>query len=254
MRLTVTGANGRVATQVIKVANQRSLTVNAVVRASESAANSNIETFTNIMDAIQSSDVVIDFTTPLSSLEFARDCAKSGKAIVIGTTGFSNDQISELEQLANEIPILWSSNMSLGINLMLKLSQEAAKILGESYDVEIMEAHHRNKVDAPSGTALMTGKAIADTLGKNFDDIKDLNRQQEVRARRDGSIGFSSIRAGNLAGSLNVMFASDNEIFELKHQAMDRAIYAEGALKAAKWLLKQQPGKLYHTLDMFEHL
>jgi len=100
----------------------------------------------------------------------------------------------------------------------------------------------------------MVGKAIAETLGKNFDDMKDLSRQQEVRPRKNGSIGFSSIRAGNLTGSLNIMFAGDSEIIELKHQTMNRSVYAEGALKAAKWLSTQQPGKLYHTQDMFDYL
>jgi len=252
MRIAITGANGRMGKELISVASQNSQ--NNICRVIRNSEKDDGDFFHNLEDCINDVDMVIDFTTPESTVNFAKICQKYGKILVSGTTGFSNEQITELTEIANDIPLLWSSNMSLGINLLMKLSKESAKILGDDFDVEIIEAHHRNKVDAPSGTALMVGKAIAETLGKNFDDMKDLSRQQEVRPRKNGSIGFSSIRAGNLTGSLNIMFAGDSEIIELKHQTMNRSVYAEGALKAAKWLSTQQPGKLYHTQDMFDYL
>jgi len=250
MKIAVTGANGRVGQELVKAISKDPR--NQILRVVYNPEKANDEH--SLEECIENIDVVIDFTSPESTLEFANICQKHGKALVSGTTGFSNDQLAELGKIAETTPLLWSSNMSLGINLLMKLSQQSAKILGDDFDVEILEAHHRNKVDAPSGTALMVGKAIAETKGANFDDVKDLNRQQEIRPRKDGSIGFSSIRAGNIAGTLNVMFANNSEIIELKHQAMNRSVYAEGALKAAKWLLNQKPGKLYHTQDMFDYL
>ena len=200
------------------------------------------------MDAgLKRAGAVIDFTAPAASLEHARAAAAEGVAHVIGTTGFSADQEAELTEIASGIPIVKSGNMSLGVNLLTALVEEAAAALGEDYDIEIFEAHHRHKVDAPSGTALMLGKAAAKGRGVSLDDKKA--EGMRGGARSEGDIGFSVFRGGGVVGAHEVSFAGADEVITLSHSAIDRALFARGAVKAAQWAIGKAPG-LYSMRDV----
>lgn len=190
---------------------------------------------------------VIDFTAPVASLDHARAAAAEGVAHVIGTTGFSAEQEAELAAVAGDIPIVKSGNMSLGVNLLTALVEEAAAALGEDYDIEIFEAHHRHKVDAPSGTALMLGKAAAAGRGVSLGDKKADGTRGG--ARKEGDIGFSVFRGGGVVGEHKVSFAGADEIITLSHSAIDRALFARGAVKAAQWAMGRAPG-LYSMRDV----
>ncbi len=190
---------------------------------------------------------MIDFTAPAASVDHARAAAARGVAHVIGTTGFSADQEAALAEVAADIPIVKSGNMSLGVNLLTALVERAAAALGEEYDIEIFEAHHRHKVDAPSGTALMLGEAAAAGRGVGLDDRKaDADRNG---ARREGDIGFSVFRGGGVVGEHRVSFAAADEVVTLSHSAIDRALFAKGAVKAARWAIGKAPG-LYSMRDV----
>ena len=190
---------------------------------------------------------VIDFTTPAASLGHAQAAAEKGVAHVIGTTGFSAEEEAALAALAKTIPIVKSGNMSLGVNLLTALVERAAAALGEDYDIEIFEAHHRHKVDAPSGTALMLGKAAAAGRGVSLKDkTPDPSR---AGARAAGDIGFSVFRGGGVVGEHKVSFAGADEVITLSHSAIDRALFARGAVTAAQWAIGKAPG-LYSMRDV----
>ena len=198
-------------------------------------------------DGLKRAGAVIDFTIPAASLEHARAAASEGVAHVIGTTGFSSDQEAELAAMAGDIPIVKSGNMSLGVNLLTALVEEAAAALGEEYDIEIFEAHHRHKIDAPSGTALMLGDAAAAGRGVSLEDKKaDASR---IGARAPGDIGFSVFRGGGVVGEHKVSFAGADEVITLSHAAIDRALFAKGAVRAAQWAMGKAPG-LYSMRDV----
>jgi len=189
-----------------------------------------------------SADVLIDFTAPAATLTHAMLVADRGISMVIGTTGFSDNQLNELYGMLMEVPAVMASNYSVGVNLALQLIHNAAETLGDDYDVEITEAHHRHKVDAPSGTALSMGKAVAEGRGIDFDQAAVYTREGITGERRSGSIGFSVIRAGNIVGEHKVMFASSEERLEIHHVASDRMAFARGAVRAAVWLMDQPAG------------
>jgi 4-hydroxy-tetrahydrodipicolinate reductase len=197
---------------------------------------------------IQKADTIIDFTSPVASLKFANLCAKHGKKLVCGTTGFTLEQLKEMQRLAKETAIFHTANMSVGINLLAGLVEKAARILDEEYDIEILEAHHNKKLDAPSGTALMLGevaKAARNASSASF----GLDRN---KLRIGGEIGYAVIRGGDIVGEHTVMFAGPGERIELTHKATDRKIFARGALKAAFWLNNKPGGKLYSMNDLLE--
>jgi 4-hydroxy-tetrahydrodipicolinate reductase len=187
-------------------------------------------------------DAVIDFTAPEASLEIARAVADKGGIHIIGTTGFSAAQQKDIEQLATRARIVLSGNYSLGVNLLEALVEEAARILDDSYDIEISEMHHKHKKDAPSGTALMLGRAAAKGRSVSLDEKKVAARDGITGERRQGDIGFSVQRGGDVVGIHDVMFAGSGEVVTLKHQGFSRDIYANGALHAALWAAKQKPG------------
>ncbi len=187
-------------------------------------------------------DVLIDFTAPVATLAHARFVAERGMRMVIGTTGFSDAQLSELRDTLTGSPVAMASNYSVGVNLALQLIRETAGVLGDDYDAEITEAHHRHKVDAPSGTALSMGKAVAEGRDADFDKAAVYTRQGLTGERRSGTIGFSVIRAGNIIGEHSVMFASPEERLEIRHVASDRMAFARGAVRAAAWLMDQPAG------------
>jgi 4-hydroxy-tetrahydrodipicolinate reductase len=199
----------------------------------------------SIIDAV---DVIIDFTRPESTLNALTICRKHGKRLVIGTTGFTPMQRSEIEQGAHDIPIMLAPNMSVGVNLCLKLLEITAKVIGEDSDIEIIEAHHRHKIDAPSGTALRMGEVIAKTLGKDLQESAVYARHGHTGARIPKSIGFSVIRAGDIIGEHTVLFAEEGERIEITHKASSRATFAKGAMRAAHWLMNQ-PAGLYDMQD-----
>ncbi len=194
-------------------------------------------------------DVLIDFSLPDYSLETAQKCAKLNIPVVIGTTGFSYKQKKTIESLSEQVPILMAPNMSVGVNIMLKILETVAQTIGEESDVEIFEAHHRYKKDSPSGTALRMGEAIAHGMGKVFSEIAALDRCGKDAVRKPGSIGFAAIRAGNIVGEHTALFAMSNEEIEITHKARDRQTFAQGALRAAHWLAGQTPGS-YDMLDV----
>lgn len=205
----------------------------------------------NVEALFRESDAVIDFSNPETSLVCAGYAAKHKKIHVIGTTGFSDENKNALEAFAKEIPVVWSYNMSIGINLLAALTRQVAHILDDSYDIEIVEMHHYQKVDAPSGTALLLGEAAAQGRGVPLGDVARKSREGIIGARPRGEIGFSTIRGGDVVGEHTVILAGDGERIELIHKASSRKIFAKGAVRAALWAGKKKPG-LYSMKDVLE--
>ncbi|MGR9052869.1 MAG: 4-hydroxy-tetrahydrodipicolinate reductase [Gammaproteobacteria bacterium] len=194
-------------------------------------------------------DVLIDFTRPDASMGYLAFCRNAGKSVVIGTTGFSDGQKAEIQAVARDIPIVMAPNMSVGVNLSLKLLEMTAKVMGDYTDIEVIEAHHRHKVDAPSGTALRMGEVVAATLGRNLKDCAVYGREGNTGARDGMTIGFSTIRAGDIVGEHTVMFADEGERVEITHKATSRMTFANGAVRAALWL-QNKPAGLYDMQDV----
>jgi 4-hydroxy-tetrahydrodipicolinate reductase len=187
-------------------------------------------------------DVLIDFTRPEATLAHLEICRASGRRIVIGTTGFSDEQRSLIEVAGKEIGIVIAPNMGVGVNLCFKLLDIAAKVLGDEVDIEVIEAHHRHKVDAPSGTALRMGEIVATALGRDLKDCAVYGREGHTGPRERKTIGFETIRAGDIVGEHTVMFAADGERVEITHKASSRLTFANGALRAAGWLMSKGKG------------
>ena len=192
---------------------------------------------------IAASDIVVDFSNP-HALEVNLDaCVAAGKPIVIGTTGLEERHHFLIDDAARDIPVLQTGNTSVGVTMLAALVEQAARQLGEDWDIEILEMHHRHKVDAPSGTALLLGEAAAKGRAVDLKDHSDRARDGITGGRKAGNIGFASLRGGSVAGDHMVIFASDNERIELVHRAENRAIFANGAVKAAVWLMRQKAGR-----------
>ena len=198
---------------------------------------------------IAASDAIIDFTSPAASVAFAKISAQFGKIHVIGTTGFDAESERAVQEAAKTAIIIKSGNMSLGVNMLAVLTAKVAAVLGEDYDIEIVEMHHRHKVDAPSGTALMLGNAAAHGRGAALADKSVRVRDGHTGARKSGDIGFATLRGGSVVGDHTVIFAGDGERIELTHKAGDRSIFARGAVKAALWGKGRAPG-LYAMTDV----
>ena len=194
-------------------------------------------------------DVLIDFTRPEPAMAALALCVQHGKQLVIGTTGFSDVQCAAIQQASIDIPLVLAPNMSVGVNLSLKLLEIAARVIGENTDIEIIEAHHRHKVDAPSGTALRMGDVIAHTLGRDLKSCAVWGREGHTGERIPKSIGFSVIRAGDIVGEHTVMFADEGERVEITHKASSRLTFAKGAMRAAVWLHDKTAG-LYDMQDV----
>jgi len=194
-------------------------------------------------------DVILDFTSPAATARHAELAAETGTALVAGTTGLDPDQEKAVVDASTRTAVVRAANMSVGVNLLLSLTRRVAALLGPDFDIEILEMHHRHKVDAPSGTALALGRAAAAGRGVNHDDVADRGRDGVTGERQRGDIGYAALRGGNVAGEHAVIFAADNERIELVHRATDRAIFARGALAAAVWLRDKRPG-LYSMADV----
>lgn len=187
-------------------------------------------------------DVLIDFTVPESTVAHVAMCREAGKAMVIGTTGLDDGQRQAVADAARDIAIVHAPNMSVGVNLCLNLLQTAARVLGDDVDIEIIEAHHRDKIDAPSGTALRMGEVVADTLGRDLQQCAVYGRQGRTGARDRRTIGFETIRAGDIVGEHTVLFAASGERVEIAHKASSRLTFASGAMRAATWVMDKEHG------------
>ncbi len=187
-------------------------------------------------------DAVIDFTNPELTMANVELCRRHDKSIIIGTTGLSDQQKADMAKAAEEIPIVFASNMSVGVNLVFKLLETAARIMDADADIEIIEAHHRNKVDSPSGTALRMGEVVADTVGRDLKQCAIYGREGVTGVRDHETIGFATVRAGDVIGDHTVLFAAEGERVEITHKASSRVIYARGALRAVRYLADKTNG------------
>ena len=261
-KIVVTGASGRMGQMLIDTINQsdRAVLCGALERPGHPWVGRDIGTAmggatTGVVvsddpdKTFAKAQAVIDFTSPAASVAFATLAAQRGLVHVIGTTGLSNDDIDKINTAAQKTTIVRAGNMSLGVNLLVQLTKKVAAALDDDYDIEIIEAHHNQKVDAPSGTALMLGQAAAEGRGVNLSDASDSGRDGITGARRKGDIGFSAIRGGDIVGEHDVLFATAGERITLRHVASDRAVFARGALKAALWGQNKAAGA-YDMLDV----
>ncbi|MCG5514861.1 MULTISPECIES: 4-hydroxy-tetrahydrodipicolinate reductase [unclassified Ectothiorhodospira] len=194
-------------------------------------------------------DLLIDFTRPEGTLAHLEICRQAGRGIIIGTTGFTDEQKARISEAARDIPVVFAPNMSVGVNLCLQLLDMAARVLGDEVDVEVVEAHHRHKVDAPSGTALRMGEVVASALGRDLKDCAVYGREGVTGERDCQTIGFETIRAGDIVGEHTVMFAGLGERVEITHKASSRMTFAKGAARAATWLAGR-PAGLYDMQDV----
>lgn len=260
--ITVTGVSGRMGQMLVRevAAHGKTHLAGAIERSGHDwigqdlglamggAANGVIVT-DDPAAALSTADAVIDFTAPVATIAFAQAAAQAGIVHVIGTTGMTPEEISQLEEPATQAVIVRAGNMSLGVNLLTLLTRKVAAALDADFDIEIIESHHNQKVDAPSGTALMLGEAAAEGRGVALADVSDSGRDGITGARKRGDIGFSAIRGGDIVGEHDVMFAGAGERIVLRHIASDRALFARGALKAALWGQGRAAGE-YDMMDV----
>ena len=253
INITITGCMGRMGQQLIKASkkNKRfkinSLTENKLISKKIAGINPQL----NTLNAFKNTDVIIDFTIPKCTIEVIKIASIMNKRIVIGTTGFTKKEENVINSHAKKIAILKAGNMSLGVNLLMYLTEITSGALGNKYLSKIFETHHKHKKDYPSGTALMLGKGIADGKNKNLNKLigkKFLNKKSFPYGKK---INFNSIRKGEIIGEHEVKFSNGKEIISLSHKAFDRALYSEGALSAAEWIMKKKPG-LYSMRDLLD--
>jgi len=240
-KIAITGSNGRMGQALIE----------AVKLNPNVSQGSILNRGDDIERVLKDFDVLIDFTRPEATLDALSTCQSAGKAMVIGTTGFSDDALKVIDQASSDIPIVFAPNMSVGVNLTLKLLETTAKVIGTDSNIEIVEAHHRHKVDAPSGTALKMGEIIANALGRDLSECAVYGREGKEGPRDRQTIGFSSIRGGDVVGEHTVTFFMEGERVEITHKASSRMTYANGAVKASQWLTNQ-PNGLYSMQDVLD--
>ena len=251
INLAISGCMGRMGQQIIKSSKKNkkfqlvALTENRLVNKKFNGIKLELNSDT----AFKNTDIIIDFTVPNCTLEILKIASKLKKKVVIGTTGFNRNQENQIKKYAKKIPILKAGNMSLGVNLLMYLTEIASKSLNDDYLSKIYEVHHKHKKDYPSGTALMLGKGIADGKKRDFYNFmgkKFLNKKSFPYGKK---INFNSLRKGEIIGEHEVKFSSGKEIITLNHEAFDRELYSDGALTASKWLMKKKPG-LYSMRDL----
>lgn len=254
-RIAIAGAAGRMGKALIEAtkANPSASLTGAIVRPGSTLIGVDVGEFGgvgkldvkivgDISQAIDQFDVLIDFSSPTATLANVKICAANGKAIVVGTTGFSDAEKSELLSYQTKIPLLLSANFSTGVNLCFKLLDIAARVLGDDYDVEVYEAHHRHKVDSPSGTAVRMGEVLANALERDLKQVAVYGREGQIGPRPRDTIGFATVRGGDVVGDHTVMFMADGERVEITHKASSRLAFANGAVRAAIWLQQQKSG------------
>lgn len=261
-RIAVTGAAGRMGRTLIEVVNNHpDVELGAAMERPDSSligadagelaglGKSGVSVVGDIASVIDDFDLLIDFTVPEATLANLASCVGAGKKMVIGTTGFTPEQQAEIDAASDKISICKASNFSTGVNLCFKLLDVAARVLGDEVDIEVYEAHHRDKIDAPSGTALSMGEVVADALGRNLRDVAVYGREGRTGARSNETIGFATVRAGDIVGDHTVMFAAEGERVEISHKASSRMSFGRGAVRAAAWLANQ-PSGLYDMQDV----
>lgn len=263
-RIAVAGANGRMGKILVEAAaaaDNAALSV-ATVRAGSSLLGVDagelagigkvgLLTVANLEDCIDEFDVLIDFTLPDATLANAAICAKHGKGMVIGTTGFTAAQKDELLAYQAKIPLCLASNFSTGVNLCFKLLDVAARVLGDDVDIEVYEAHHRHKLDAPSGTALSMGEVLANATGRDLDSVAVYGREGQTGERDRKTIGFATVRGGDIVGDHTVSFLADGERVEITHKATSRMAFGRGAVRASTWIHQQSAG-LFDMQDVLK--
>jgi 4-hydroxy-tetrahydrodipicolinate reductase len=260
--IVITGASGRMGQMLIQtvLASGKARLVGCVERAGHDwigrdvgvamgGAPVGVLATDDPLEAFATAQAVIDFTAPAATVEFAGLAAQARAVHVIGTTGLEEVHLARISAAARHAVIVRAGNMSLGVNLLVRLTQKVAQALDADWDIEVVEAHHRMKVDAPSGTALMLGQAAADGRGVSLDEARVSGRDGITRARARGSIGFAAVRGGDIVGEHDVIFAADGERIVLRHIATDRAIFARGAMRAALWGQGMKPGE-YDMMDV----
>lgn len=260
--IVVTGVSGRMGQMLVReiMASDKLRLVGALERAGHDwvgrdvgaamgGAEIGVTVEDDALEAFARAQAVIDFTAPAATLQFAELAAQARAVHVIGTTGLSEDDIAAIDRAARHAVVVRAGNMSLGVNLLTRLVKQVSAALDADWDIEIIEGHHHHKVDAPSGTALMLGEAAAEGRGVSMDEVSDRGRDGITGARQRGDIGFHAIRAGDIIGEHEVLFATQGERITLKHVASDRSLFARGALKAALWGQDQGPGH-YDMLDV----
>lgn len=263
IRVGVTGAAGRMGRTLIEAIalTEGRLVLNAAIEQPESSllgadagemagqGKNGVQIVSDLQSVISGIDVLIDFTVPAATLANIDVCSAAGVAMVIGTTGFSAEEQARIDAAASKIAICKASNFSTGVNVCFKLLDMAARVLGDDVDVEIYEAHHRHKIDAPSGTALSMGQVVADALGRDLQKVAVYGREGQTGARDRQTIGFATVRAGDVVGDHTVTFAAEGERVEITHKASSRMSFGRGAVRAAGWLAEQPPG-MYDMRDV----
>lgn len=262
MRVTVVGASGRMGQQLIQATqeNQDCTLVGATERTGHDWVGRDLGTCLggqengvivsdDPLEVFAQTDAVLDFTIPAATITHSALAAQARAVHVIGTTGMTEEDLTKVKAAARHATIIRAGNMSLGVNLLTELTRKVAAALGEEFDIEIIEAHHNQKIDAPSGTALMLGEAAADGRGVNLKDVSDSGRDGITGARKKGDIGFTAIRGGDIVGEHDVIFAGAGERVILRHIATDRMLFARGAVRAALWGRGKNPGE-YSMLDV----
>ena len=263
-RIAVVGATGRMGLCLVKAVflNENTELTVAIARAGSEAIGKDVgilagmgtlgvDVSDDLAAKLNDFDVLIDFTRPDVSMKYIALCRQAGKKIVIGTTGYSETQKADIIATAKDTAVVFAPNFSVGVNLSLKLLEIAAKVMGDYTDIEIIEAHHRHKVDAPSGTALRMGEVVAKTLGRELETCAIYGREGNTGERDKKTIGFSTIRAGDIVGEHTVMFADEGERLEITHKATSRMTFANGAVRAATWLVEKENG-LFDMQDVLK--
>lgn len=262
LRIAVAGAAGRMGRQLVEACNRiDGVSCTAATEYAESSfigadagelagiGQSGVLIASDLAKVTDDFDVLIDFTRPQATLANLAVCQQAGKRMVIGTTGCTDEDKTQIKAAAETTPVMMAPNMSVGVNLCFKLLEVAAQVLGNDVDVEIIEAHHRHKVDAPSGTALRMGEVVAQALGRDLKECAVYGREGQTGERDRNTIGFATVRAGDIVGEHTVMFADVGERVEITHKSSSRATFANGAIRAALWLAGRKPG-LYDMHDV----
>jgi len=262
MRVAVIGASGRMGKNLIDAVNQaEGLTLSAAIERPGSSlvgadagelagvGTLGVKVVDQIELAVDDFDVLIDFTTPDTTMHNIKVCLAHDKKMVIGTTGFDEASLKTLREAAQRIAIVFAANFSVGVNLVLKLLKQAAEVLNDGYDIEVIEGHHRHKVDAPSGTAIKMGEVVAESLGRTLKEHGVFERVGQCGPRTDKEIGFATVRAGDIVGEHTVMFAGEGERVEITHKASSRMTFAQGAVRSAMWIM-DRPAGLYDMQDV----
>lgn len=260
-RIGILGAGGRMGRTLIQAVKDAGYQLAAAVERPESSligadagelagiGHVGVKIAGSIEEVVTHCDVFIDFTAPAATAHHLKVCREAGVALVIGTTGMNDEQKAYLEETATQTPVVYAANYSVGVNVSIKLLELAAKVFGDSVDIEVIEAHHRHKVDAPSGTALMMGEAVAGALGRDLKKDAVYHREGHTGPRERQSIGFQTIRGGDIVGEHTVMFIGEGERVEITHKATNRMNFAAGAVRAAAWVVGK-PAKKYDMKDV----